>query len=268
MLLGGAPAPATPIDLDTTGLATSAVDTPALAATGLPATSVGDDADDSGTSDGVDSASENTKPAVSGADAAALTSLLATAATTAQSTAAHAAGSSTAGDPASAAISNAGTTLAGLADVVRSLPGAEAADRGLERSIAVPMSDPNWSHAVAAQVQLLAAGNIQSATLRLSPEHLGPVEVHIEVQSAQVNVSFSAAHAETRAALEQSVPTLRALFAHSGLTLGQSSVHGETRSSSQSFNSRRQGLASAAAIPAATAAVASGHGMGLVDEYA
>ncbi len=38
---------------------------------------------------------------------------------------------------------------------------------------------------------------------------LGPVEVHIDLRSSQINVNFVAAHPETRSALEQSVPTLR-----------------------------------------------------------
>ena len=58
-----------------------------------------------------------------------------------------------------------------------------------------------------------SANDIQSATLRLSPEHLGPVEVRIDLHDSQINVNFIAAHAETRVALEQSVPRLRAMLA-------------------------------------------------------
>jgi flagellar hook-length control protein FliK len=174
---------------------------------------------------------------------------------------------SAAADPASAAGSSAASGVAALADLARALPNTQTQSSGTERSIAVPITDPNWSHAVAAQVQLVAASNTQSATLKLSPEHLGPVEVHIDVQSSQVNVSFSAAHAETRSALEQSVPVLRAMFAQSGLTLGQASVQAETRPGSQSFKSRNQALTDAAVEPAPIVS-STVHGVGLIDEYA
>jgi flagellar hook-length control protein FliK len=136
-----------------------------------------------------------------------------------------------------------------------------------EHAIPVPVSDPGWPHAVAAQVQLFAAANIQSATLRLSPEHLGPVEVHIDMQASQINVSFVAGHAETRSALEQSVPMLRAMLAHGGLTLGQTHVQGEARSGSQSFAARTHSLVGA--VPGEETNVAAvTRTVGLIDEYA
>ena len=67
-------------------------------------------------------------------------------------------------------------------------------------------SRPNFNN------QSSAGNNIQSATLQVSPDHLGPVEVRIDVQSSQVNVSFTAAHPDTRSALEQSIPQLRAML--------------------------------------------------------
>jgi flagellar hook-length control protein FliK len=136
-----------------------------------------------------------------------------------------------------------------------------------EHAIAIPVSDPGWSRAVAAQVQLFASANVQSATLRLSPEHLGPVEVHIDVQSTQINVNFVAAHPETRSALEQSVPMLRAMLAQDGLTLGQTHVQGEARSGSQSDSARGQGVAGAAPSEEPAAAAVAGT-VGLIDEYA
>ena len=138
---------------------------------------------------------------------------------------------------------------------------------GTERLIAVPVADPAWPHALAAQVQMFAAANLQSATLKLSPEHLGPVEVRIDLQSSQINVSFIAAHPETRTALEQSVPALRAMLASDGLTLGQAQVQPESRSASQSFAQRAGGNPEKLADePAPIAGVS--RGRGLIDEYA
>jgi flagellar hook-length control protein FliK len=160
-----------------------------------------------------------------------------------------------------------GTGAAGLPELVRSFTINGPQGAPVEVTIPVPVSSAGWPHAVAAQVHWFVSNDVQSATLRLSPDHLGPVEVHIDVQQSQVNVNFSAANAETRAALEQTVPRLREIFASGGLTLGQTNVQADPRSGSQ-----------AAALPVRTllahvqtvepVAVAATHAIGLVDEYA
>jgi flagellar hook-length control protein FliK len=135
------------------------------------------------------------------------------------------------------------------------------------RSIGVAVSDPRWPSAVATQVQLMVSANAQNVTLRLSPEHLGPLEVHIDVQATQINVSFVAAHPETRSALEQTVPALRALLAQGGLTLGQAQVQGEAGSGSQSTAARthRPTDEAVAQTPDTVRVMQS---VGLIDEYA
>ena len=157
--------------------------------------------------------------------------------------------------------------LSALAQLVRGISADHAQTGGIERSIGTPVSDPGWSRDLAAQVQMMASARIQSATLRLSPEHLGPVEVHIDMQSSQINVNFVAAHPDTRSALEQSVPMLRAMLAHGGLTLGQTQVQGEARSGSQSAGARTgdNALPAPGEEPIAVTAV---RGTGLIDEYA
>jgi len=169
-------------------------------------------------------------------------------------------------DRARAATDVSSTDLAGLAQLVRGVAPGNAQTGGIERSIATAVTDPGWSRDVAAQVQMMASAKVQSATLRLSPEHLGPVEVHIDMQASQINVNFVAAHPDTRSALEQSVPTLRAMLAHGGLTLGQTQVQGEARSGSQSGGrARDNSLPTSGEEPMTVAAV---RGAGLIDEYA
>jgi flagellar hook-length control protein FliK len=131
------------------------------------------------------------------------------------------------GASAEAAGDDAPTTAASSA--LATPPSATTSPTQLVRLVPVPVSDRAWPQAVATQVHWLASNGVQSATLKLSPEHLGPVEIHIELQSSQVNVTFSAAHAETRGALEQTVPRLRELLASNGLTLGHTQVQQEAR---------------------------------------
>jgi CHASE1-domain containing sensor protein len=91
------------------------------------------------------------------------------------------------------------------------------------------------------------------------------VRVFIDLQSSQVNVSFSASHADTRAALEQALPKLREMFATGGLALGQASVQQEARPGSQSVvPARVTHVTDSVATPAGSGALA----LGLVDEYA
>jgi flagellar hook-length control protein FliK len=66
-----------------------------------------------------------------------------------------------------------------------------------------------------------------TASLRLSPEHLGPLEIQISMHDDQASVYFGAAHADTRAALESALPKLREMFAAQGLSLVDAGVHRE-----------------------------------------
>ena len=159
------------------------------------------------------------------------------------------------------------TDSSGLPELVRSFAGSATQAPSVQATISVPVANSDWPHAVAAQVHWFVNNDIQSATLRLSPEHLGPVEVRIDVHDSQVNVNFSAAHADTRAALEQTVPRLREIFASGGLTLGQANVRQDPRPGSQpAANPGRPAFTAAQAVE--PVAVATAQGLGLVDEYA
>jgi flagellar hook-length control protein FliK len=137
----------------------------------------------------------------------------------------------------------------------------------VERAVHVPVRDPAWPQAVAAEIQFLADQKVEAATLRLSPEHLGPLEVRIDVRDGNVSVAFGVAHADTQAALEQALPRLREMFAAAGLQLGQASVQQEARRGSH--NGGRAPAASGAAADNGTgAAPAAVRALGLVDDYA
>jgi flagellar hook-length control protein FliK len=119
---------------------------------------------------------------------------------------------------------------------------------------------------MAAQVLILSGDKVRAATLRLTPEHLGPVEVRIDMQDSSVNVNFTAAHAETRSALEQAMPQLRSVLAGAGLTLGQATVQQQARHASQNPQPVLRGTGSV--DDAMDAPVPAWRALGLVDEYA
>jgi flagellar hook-length control protein FliK len=174
--------------------------------------------------------------------------------------------SSVDGGDGQAAQGTAGPPVQALSDLMRAIAPAVSAAAPAERYVAVPVGSAGWPGAVAAQVHWLASGGVSSATLHLSPEHLGPVQVYIDLQSSQVNVSFSAAHADTRAALEQALPKLREMFATGGLALGQASVQQESRPGSEYAAPARVTRVTESTTGASP--LSPGQSLGLVDEYA
>lgn len=70
----------------------------------------------------------------------------------------------------------------------------------------------------------LNTDGLQSARIRLHPEHLGPLDVRIRVEDGAAQVWFSTNHAGTRDAIENSLPRLREMFASQGMELLQAQV--------------------------------------------
>jgi flagellar hook-length control protein FliK len=87
-----------------------------------------------------------------------------------------------------------------------------------------PVGAQGWSDELAGRIAWIAREDLQSASIRLAPEHLGPLDVQISVRDGDAVVAFGASHAETRAALEQALPRLRELLASQGISLAQASV--------------------------------------------
>jgi flagellar hook-length control protein FliK len=86
---------------------------------------------------------------------------------------------------------------------------------------------PAWRDEIGAKLNWMIDRGIQSGSLRLTPDNLGPLEVRITVQNDQVSVWFGAAHADTRAALENALPKLRDMFAAQGMSLADAGVFRE-----------------------------------------
>jgi hypothetical protein len=134
-----------------------------------------------------------------------------------------------------------------------------------------PVGTAAWRQELANTVNLMIDRGEQSATLRLSPEHLGPLEVRIAIHEGETSLWFGAAHADTRHALEQALPRLREQFASAGLSLGQSSVSQgspqEPRNLRASMISGISAASSDAAEVAAPAGQVASRITGLIDTY-
>jgi flagellar hook-length control protein FliK len=88
-----------------------------------------------------------------------------------------------------------------------------------------PMANAaTWAQNLGDRVLLLADQGTQQATLHLQPEHLGPLQIHIQLDDGTAQVSFSVHHPDTRAAVTDALPKLREMFNEQGLTLLQANV--------------------------------------------
>jgi flagellar hook-length control protein FliK len=92
------------------------------------------------------------------------------------------------------------------------------------RHVATPLGQRGWDQAVSQQVSWLVRDQLQSASLSLNPPHLGPIQVTLQLDQQQATVQFVAAAPEARQALQDALPTLRAMLGEAGISLGQADV--------------------------------------------
>lgn len=144
------------------------------------------------------------------------------------------------------------------------------ADAAYSRPVHVPVGRAAWADEIGSRMTMMVEQGKHTASLRLSPEHLGPLEVRITMHDDQASVWFGAAHADTRNAIENALPRLRELFASQGLSLADANVSREpprqqsnpTPQSSSSSGAFSSGDDSSTAVSAAQVRI------GLLDAYA
>jgi flagellar hook-length control protein FliK len=93
-----------------------------------------------------------------------------------------------------------------------------------DATINAPVGSPTWKDELGTQLTWMAINGREAASLKLSPEHLGPLEVRISVREGEASVNFVASSPDTRSAIEQSLPRLRELFASQGMVLTDAGV--------------------------------------------
>jgi flagellar hook-length control protein FliK len=137
--------------------------------------------------------------------------------------AAAGAGPGAPGDPNALNAANA-NGAAHLQNALMAHRAADMAPQAASAEVRTPVGAPGWSDEIGTHLAIMAANGREAASLRLSPEHLGPLDIQISMKDGQANVVFNASNPETRQALEQSLSRLREMFAAQGLTLGNANV--------------------------------------------
>ena len=131
------------------------------------------------------------------------------------------AGVATAGDDATLAPGAPGPDLA------PSQPASTAPAAATPPPIQTTVGASSWADEIGTHVVWMAHQGVSSASLRLQPEHLGPLEVKISLHDTTASVWFGANEPETRAALRAALPQLKEMFAAQGMTLTDAGVSRE-----------------------------------------
>ena len=92
---------------------------------------------------------------------------------------------------------------------------------------------PEWGNAVGQRITWMIGNKLQGAQLRITPAHLGPVDIKLSIESGVAQVSFVSNHQVVRDALEQAVPRLRDMLESQDLELGDVDISDHNLADSQ-----------------------------------
>lgn len=136
--------------------------------------------------------------------------------------------------------------------------------------LALP-ANPNggFDDGFGARIAWMAEQRIGHAQIRLNPEHVGPIDVRVQLDGDRVSAEFHSAHAEVRQAIEASLPRLREMLGQHGMQLGQADVgHGQSGRRGDSMDSHGHDPAREAELDPRLTASPIHSTRGLLDEYA
>jgi flagellar hook-length control protein FliK len=99
-----------------------------------------------------------------------------------------------------------------------------------EAPLSASLNSPEFAPALGVQLSTLVRNGIPEARLHLNPAELGPIAVQIELDGRNAQVVMSAAHADTRQALEQAMPHLVQTLSDAGFTMSGGGVFQQPQS--------------------------------------
>lgn len=106
--------------------------------------------------------------------------------------------------------------------------------------VAPSLNQSGWDQAISQRVVWMANQQLQNATITINPEHLGPIQVQVQIDNQQqASVQFISAQPEVRQALQNAIPVLSNMLEQSGIQLG----HSDVSSQGSGANGQQQGKA-------------------------
>ena len=101
-----------------------------------------------------------------------------------------------------------------------------------------------WNEAFNQRVIFMTHNNINSASISINPEHLGPIQVQLQMDAnQQTSIHFIANNPDVRQIITDSIQQLGEILDQSGIQLGQTSVSSQNRNPKEKEqNTPRQSL--------------------------
>lgn len=96
--------------------------------------------------------------------------------------------------------------------------------RGYATSVDVPVGHAEWGDKLVGKLTWLTANKLSVAEIHLTPPDMGPMEVRVQVQQEQANITVHAANPAVRDQLELHSHRLRDMLSEHGLSLEQFDV--------------------------------------------
>jgi len=166
-----------------------------------------------------------------------------------------------------------GTAALGSVALTSAAPIAETSRAGTlppTTPLALP-ADPEagFDDGFGTRITWMAEQRLGHAQIRLNPEHVGPIDVRVQLDGNRVSAEFTSAHAEVRQAIEASLPRLREMLVQHGLQLGQADVgHGQPGRRGDPMRGHGHDPAREAGLDPHPTAGPIRSARGLLDEYA
>ncbi len=108
------------------------------------------------------------------------------------------------------------------------------ADVRVQMPVSIAFGESGWGNMIAERSALMASQSLKFAELQLDPPELGQLQVKVTVNQDQASVSFVAANAQVKDALDQSLVRLKELLEEQGLDLVNVDVSDQSSEESES----------------------------------
>lgn len=105
-------------------------------------------------------------------------------------------------------------------------------------ALSLPLKNPQWGDELSNRVMWMVQHDVQTASIKINPPHLGPLEVQVSMNKDHVDVSFNSHHAAVKEALDASLPKLKEMLGSSGLQLGDANVTHHSFSGQSQYNNQ------------------------------
>lgn len=106
--------------------------------------------------------------------------------------------------------------------------------------LASQLGSEAWQQQLSQHMLFFSRQGVSQAQIRLHPEELGSLNVHLRIEDNQAVMHFVSPHSHVRAAMESMMPVLRSALQESGIHLAQGSV-GQDNLHQQSDNPQQSG---------------------------